>query len=678
MERHLLSFRLTIAAASLVLAGAGFAASAAAGDGVVLFAPGEYAHRGDGSFHARAAEQMHQRLLKAGIPEDRMAGLRGKEATAQAFRDALAEMTDTTGPEDLLLVVICSHGVHFDDRDYVLAADTPANPGQETSKANGRIIAIPDVLQEMAVSASNRRLLIVDGAAESDPSLADATVRFGRLPLQTADGQWVILNRANRLSRRGDQPPLTDFFWSLLDGITLHADGNRDGSVSLLELADYAKLYAEEQHNPVPRIAGKTTGDIALLPTSAADDGTFPREALAANARRLVAEARKTLLLEADVRAGLALLDRARRLCDDPDLTRQIDEVSVTAGILNGEADRVLPLAEDAGPTYAAVLPRDAGVYASGAAKASQPLPAGTVVEITNRVPITSNGRTWTYVCVVALSPEHIATVGGELALVPVPAARKKGAILLGYADPGKVSRVARAKHDRTEIVGIEQDEDFAFGGQPQAGNHLRGQFRGFPVKHGRFATLGRLLAERRRSPQTQCVGDHHATVDQYAGDDRVPWSVDLLGVKEQLLQRIHPLAAFAFLRVVDQCIEFVPATPAQFAQRVHRLFPQQPRRIPSVLVEKMADRLPRSPPAIRLHQRAEIAPSTQDGPHHHDPPDMFEVFGTERRTNRVEEPLATARLGEYLRQHRVFPPWPGALPGSLAPYHHGRKGPFS
>lgn len=408
-----------VTTAALLCTVARFAGTALGADGVVLFAPGTYESFGNASYHERAATQLAQRLRKAGISEERLVMLCGEQATASAFHDALIDMVDSVGADDLLLIVICSYGLQFDDRDCVVAADTPASVTDEVGKQDGRIISLTNVLEELAVSASQRRLLLVDGAAPSEPAITDAAARFGRLPLKTADGQWVILNRSDRVSQRGPEPPVTDFVWSLLDGITFHADGNRDGNVSVLELADYMKLYAEARDNPVPTMAGKTSGDVSLVSTSAADDQTFPSEALAANARRLVLEARKTLLLELDVRGGLGLLDRARRLCGDAELQQEIDEVSNTARLLRGEADQILPLQKDEAITYLAVLPREVGVYAAGSSTPSKQLPAGTVVELTRRSVSTANGQSRTYVGATgAFQP---AWQAGEVSFRPIP-----------------------------------------------------------------------------------------------------------------------------------------------------------------------------------------------------------------------------------------------------------------
>ena len=419
MEKLRSNSRIALLVVAMLFSSLGWSASVIAADGAVLFAPGEYQHFGDASYHETAVNQLAQRLHKAGVPEGRVVRLCGKQATASALTDALIEMVDSVGSEDLLLIAICSHGVQFDNCDYVLAADTPKNVREELGQEDGKIISILSVLEEMAISASQRRLLIVDGAAKSEPALADATARFGRLPLKVADGQWVILNRSNQVSQRGQEPPMTDFAWSVLDGIAFHADGNRNGNVSILELADYVKLYAEAQDNLLPTIAGKISGDVSLVSTSAASDDTFPREALAANARRLVAEARKTLLLELDVRAGMGLLDRASRLCSEPELQREIDEVSATAAILRGKADQVLPTERDEATTYLAVLPREAGLYVAGAKSPSRRLQAGTVVQATHHTVITANGRNWIYVSVRgALLPEWEA---GQVSFKSIP-----------------------------------------------------------------------------------------------------------------------------------------------------------------------------------------------------------------------------------------------------------------
>jgi hypothetical protein len=345
--------------------------------------------------------------------------------------------------KDLLLVILCSPGVQLDNSDYVLSADSPEDLPTEKGKTDPRLVPIAEVAEEMAASASNRRVLIVDGASNDDSALAKAAIRFGRSPIESRDGQWVILNQSNRTSIRGDQPAMTDFAWSFLDGVTLHADGNRDGSVTVFELSDYMKLWAEEHRMPPPRIAAKTSDDLPLLATSAAADPTFPRDELARNARRLLAEARKALRLEMDVRAAAALVDRARRLCDDADLKGEIDMVSATTEILKGNADKVLPLKASEGVTYEAALPKEAGVFLDGETKPSRKLPIGTVVQIAYRAPSSTDGANATFVRVVEAL--RLELKGDQVVSSPIPLPAESVWMLSSdlTATPGQTTPIA-------------------------------------------------------------------------------------------------------------------------------------------------------------------------------------------------------------------------------------------
>jgi hypothetical protein len=395
-------FRPKAIATTLLFAVATYATITAAADRVLLFAPGEYEHHQAAPYHANAAKNLHDRLLKANIHEDQMIWLHGREATATAFRKALGNLVDSTGPQDLLLVVLCSPGMRQDDSDYIFSADTPDNPKISKGEKDPKMIPVAEVVSEMGVSASNKRILLVDGASEGDFAQSDAAIHFGRAPIEVRSGQWVILNQSNSISARGNQPDITAFMWSFLDGIAIHADGNHDGVVTALELADYMKLYAEEQRLPLPRFAGKATEDMNLVSTSTADDETFPREKLVENARRLTTEARKALRLDLDVQAALALLDRASRLCNDEDFKKELDMVSASAKIMSGKAEEVLPLQARDDVIFEAVLPKDVLGYNSANRSRSQQLPAGSVVYIKNRVSApTSQGDQQTYVCIV-------------------------------------------------------------------------------------------------------------------------------------------------------------------------------------------------------------------------------------------------------------------------------------
>lgn len=349
----------------------------------VIYAPGVYEHLPQAGHHSAAAVRLRKRLTDGGFPADQVVLLEGKSATASRFRETLAESVDAAAPDDVFLVVLLTHGIQFGEVDYVCASDTPLEVEAEIASSSRRLIGISEILEEMTFSASATRLLVVDGAGISSGPLHDASLRFGRLPLHTSDGQWVIINRGRRMGLRGGQR-LTSFAMSILDGLVFHADGNRDGNVSLLELAAYMKLFADGQQDVNPTFAGKSGQDAFVLSKTQENDDTFPTEQLAANARKLLEEAEKTLFLDLDVRAALALLDRANRLTlpGELELRRAIKAAMDSSRILNGDAVKVLPQKKEPGKRWTAVLPRPA-VHREPGWGATQQLPAGTVVEIT-------------------------------------------------------------------------------------------------------------------------------------------------------------------------------------------------------------------------------------------------------------------------------------------------------
>lgn len=361
--------------------GGGFAR---AQDRVLVFAPEVSPQLADAPFHGNGAKRLCERLAQGGISSERIVRLEGSRATAERFWEELGAAAGTAPPSGLLLVILCAPGFQIGDADYLCAADTPVDVAGELAQGTGRVLPLARVLREMDLSASGKRVLIVDPIGPSD-SLADAGARFGRLDLSVSKGQTVVTNRSARLNARDGQPPITDFVCALLDGLSVHADGNRDGSVSLLELVAYLKLYADDRRDPDPRVASNLDDDFALVATSADTDQAFPREKLHANAKRLIAEAEKALLFDTDIEATLTLLDRAERLCYDADLKARIDEMFASARLLNGEADSVLPTAAVARKRWTAVVPRGCGLHEEAAPKATKSLPAGTLVEIALR-----------------------------------------------------------------------------------------------------------------------------------------------------------------------------------------------------------------------------------------------------------------------------------------------------
>ena len=432
------------------------ACAAACGEGraqgrVLLFSPAVDAKLAEAPFHQHAVARLAERLVKAGIAAEQVVRLSGSEAGTQRFQEVLTELVDDAGKDNLLLVVLCSPGIQVDDVDYVCAADTPADVVAEAAAPEPRLISLAAVAREMAQSASSRQLLVVDGAGVREGPLADAAARFGRLPPATDKGQWTILNRSRHVTARGQQPALTDFMWALLDGLVYHADGNRDGNVSWFELTGYVKLYLEDRQDIAPRIAGKTSDDVIVLPTSADKDEAFPEKELQANAELLVAEAQKALLFDIDVYAALTLLDRANRLCRDGPFKTLIGDVTNTASILNGQALQILPDAEVEGQKWTAVLPRDCGLYGGGGRSVTQTLRAGTIVELTHESHLTRG-----YVWVVSAAKPRWTDDGLQLEAIAI----KPGEIIASelQAAPSKTVPSEYLRQRLLQLTATNQD----------------------------------------------------------------------------------------------------------------------------------------------------------------------------------------------------------------------------
>jgi hypothetical protein len=144
-----------------------------------------------------------------------------------------------------------------------------------------------------------------------------------------------------------------------------------------------------------------------------------------------------------DVRAAAALVDRARRLCDDADLKGEIDMVSATTEILKGNADKVLPLKASEGVTYEAALPKEAGVFLDGETKPSRKLPIGTVVQIAYRAPSSTDGANATFVRVVEAL--RLELKGDQVVSSPIPLPAESVWMLSSdlTATPGQTTPIA-------------------------------------------------------------------------------------------------------------------------------------------------------------------------------------------------------------------------------------------
>jgi hypothetical protein len=148
------------------------------------------------------------------------------------------------------------------------------------------------------------------------------------------------------------------------------------------------------------------------------------------------------------------------------------------------------------------------------------------------------------------VSPKSIPPITPRLEL---PAGLEQAAMALQRRGKVKTLLSAGLDHGSTEIVGIKQDHDLHPGGGVELPNEVGGQPGGFPERdaHGRT----RLLFDVEPDPP----GDDLLAKEQRATNVLVTPDI---GVGRRVLHlghRLHPLAAFAFLGIVEDQIHGVP-----------------------------------------------------------------------------------------------------------------------
>lgn len=338
-----------IAALTAVLLVLSLSTSAVAGDKwAVVFAPGVYEALDDSPYHLAGTKRLRSRLLGSGFDERRIRLLANGSpeasgpATSAALEKTLTELSRQLQPEDLLLVVVASYGIHDREMgDFVcdvattkadiaaLAGGTPPLSLVSVNKLIGWMIRAPKSVDQC---------LIIDGTA-TDAGFEDRLVTpFGRSSRTQRDRQFVFFGRTGELkSIRKPPETRTIFMQSILDGLSGHADFNDDGEISVLELAEYSRYFAAADRVTLPRLSGNSSRDFVL--------GTFDPKLKNADlsielrirlAETLLNSARTALLLERDIEGARNATRRALEYGITGPLHDEITMMMLTSKVLDG------------------------------------------------------------------------------------------------------------------------------------------------------------------------------------------------------------------------------------------------------------------------------------------------------------------------------------------------------
>lgn len=366
----------------------------------LILAPSRYSELPAAPHHVEGARQLCDQLLKSGFAADHVvlltipSGRQSRPATADGFRKQLAAMVDRVGADDVFLVAVSAYAVRLGDSDYVCASDTSkaeltVNGNTATHAIPKTLIPIQEIVEQMSLSASTKRCLLIDAAGSRAQVAKDASMRPGERPLQVPDHQWVMFNDGDDLDQpMADAVGTSRFMRSVIDGLALHADGNSDGQVSLLELSDYCQLSAEAQQLTAPIFHGKATANFTLATVSDKPDDAsrLPKELRQRLAEELLSAARNTLLVERKGAAALETLVRAAQYRPEPKTQSEIEQLTATAIASKADAQSVTAAWTRANAQQRpliVLLPFDTKVQVPGEVTVREVLPAGTLVKVT-------------------------------------------------------------------------------------------------------------------------------------------------------------------------------------------------------------------------------------------------------------------------------------------------------
>jgi formylglycine-generating enzyme required for sulfatase activity len=216
-------------------------------------------------------------LVQAGVKEENIVVMHDGEPRlparylpeAKKIREELALLLAQLEKDDSLIVALAGHGVQFEGerRSYFCPADARLAE-RET------LIALDEIYQQIDECAATRKLLLVD-ACRNDPqselSRSRPTVKLESVtrPQDEPVPQGIIALFSCREGQRSfEHPDLKHglFFHSILEGWQGAADADRNGKLTLDELAVYSKVKTqtlarqEFKASQIPQQKGEFSG----------------------------------------------------------------------------------------------------------------------------------------------------------------------------------------------------------------------------------------------------------------------------------------------------------------------------------------------------------------------------------------------------------------------------------
>jgi formylglycine-generating enzyme required for sulfatase activity len=247
----------------------------------LLVGVNDYVNFRDLEYAGADASALGEALVLSGFDPERVFLLNdeSKEARYRPFKKNIEKQLDivlkVAGPDDLVIVSFSGHGIHIDGKSYFCPSEADDESPAET------MIAVDDIYKKFESCSATLKLMVVD-ACRDDPrppsrksATPDADLKnFGGALQRPPDG-LVVLSSCGPGQKSYEDEELKHgvFMYYVLQGLSGEADGNRNGSITLGELYDYAssqtRVYVANTHNDyqVPAQRGEING-IFELPRS--------------------------------------------------------------------------------------------------------------------------------------------------------------------------------------------------------------------------------------------------------------------------------------------------------------------------------------------------------------------------------------------------------------------------
>ena len=262
----------------------------------VLVGINEYQFLAQLSFAGADVEALGKSLTNAGFSERNVVIIHDKATRSlqpdkQKIMKQIELTLDSCGPDDLVFLVFCMHGVRIDGKTYLAPYEATPPRFDGDNKRLETFIPIDWVYEQLQNCPARMKLMMVDACQERifDGDTRSLTAEQKRLQslddLESPKGVMQMVACApGEYSYESEKLGHGVYTYFLLEALSGKADTNHDGIVTLKEVDLYVSretnAYVRENYKKTqrPSIKGEMEGDLPLAEAMRLTQITFPRD----------------------------------------------------------------------------------------------------------------------------------------------------------------------------------------------------------------------------------------------------------------------------------------------------------------------------------------------------------------------------------------------------------------